>query len=214
MARPRPNRHSKETGLLKEWPKDGPPLAWKVKDLGGGYSAPSVAAGRIFGMCNRGDDEVVWALDEKTGKELWTRHLGEAYKRQRMPQGKEGPACTPTIDGDLAYAIGLGGDLVCLRVTDGKVVWRKSLTADFGGTAPTWSYRESPLIDGDKVIVTPGGRGRHPRRPQQEDRRGRLEGPGAGGRRGGLLLGDRHRLRRAAAVRPAPQGRPGRRRGQ
>jgi outer membrane protein assembly factor BamB len=149
---------SKETGLLPEWPKDGPPLLWEVKDLGGGYSTPSVAAGRIFGMSNRGTDEVVWALDEKTGKELWATRLGGAYARQFMPQGKEGPGCTPTIDGDLAYALGMGGDLVCLRVADGKVVWRKSLPADFGGTVPRWSYRESPLIDGEKLIVTPGGR--------------------------------------------------------
>jgi outer membrane protein assembly factor BamB len=149
---------SKETGLLKEWPKGGPPLAWKVKGLGGGYSAPSVAAGRIFGMSNRGNEEVVWALAEPDGKELWATRLGGAFGGQSRPQGKEGPGCTPTIDGDLAYALGMGGDLVCLRVGDGKVVWRKSLTADFGGTAPTWSYRESPLVDGDKLIVTPGGR--------------------------------------------------------
>src|SRR5438874_7366972 len=83
------NAISKETGLLTEWPEDGPPLAWKVKDLGGGYSAPSVAAGRVFGMSNRGNDEVVWALDEKNGKELWSTRLGEAYKQKRMPQGKE-----------------------------------------------------------------------------------------------------------------------------
>jgi outer membrane protein assembly factor BamB len=152
------NAISKETGLFKEWPKDGPPLAWKVKDLGGGYSAPSVAAGRVFGMSNRGNDEVVWALDEKNGKELWSTRQGDAYKGQRMPQGKEGPGCTPTIDGEFAYALGSGGDLACLQVTDGKVVWRKSLTADFGGAVPQWSYRESPLIDGDKLIVTPGGK--------------------------------------------------------
>ncbi len=110
---------SKETGLLKEWPKDGPPLAWKVKNLGGGYSAPSVAAGRIFGMCNRGNDEVVWALDEADGKELWATRLGAAVQAQRMPQAKEGPGCTPTVDGDFAYALGMGGDLVCLQV-DGR----------------------------------------------------------------------------------------------
>src|SRR5436305_3173023 len=67
---------SKETGLLKEWPAGGPPLAWKVKGLGGGYSAPSVAAGRIFGTSDRGNDEVVWALDEKDGKELWATRVG------------------------------------------------------------------------------------------------------------------------------------------
>jgi outer membrane protein assembly factor BamB len=149
---------SKETGLLQEWPKGGPPLAWKVKGLGGGYSTPSVAAGRIFGMSDRGNEEVVWTLAEADGKELWVTRLGGAYGGQRMPQGKEGPGCTPTVDGDLAYVLGRAGDLVCLRVADGKVVWRKSLPADFGGTVPTWSYRESPLVDGDKLIVTPGGR--------------------------------------------------------
>jgi outer membrane protein assembly factor BamB len=151
------NAESKETGLLKAWPKEGPKLLWKAKNLGGGDSAPSVAAGRIFGMSNRGKDEVVWALAESDGKELWTTRLGAAYGQGR-PQSKEGPACTPTIDGDLAYVLGLGGDLVCLQVADGKVVWRKSLTADFGGTVQMWSYRESPLIDGDKVIITPGGK--------------------------------------------------------
>jgi outer membrane protein assembly factor BamB len=147
---------SKETGLLKEWPKDGPPLAWEVKDLGGGYSTPSVAAGRIFGMSNRGGDEVVWALSEKDGKKLWARRLGRAFF-QRAPQGKEGPGCTPTVDGDRLYVLGLGGDLACLGVTDGKVIWHKNLVDDFGGRVPRWSYRESPLVDGDQVICTPGG---------------------------------------------------------
>ena len=108
------NAVSKETGLLKEWPKDGPPLAWKVKDLGGGYSAPSVAAGRVFGMSNRGNDEVVWALDEKNGKELWVARLGAAYTGQRMPQAQEGPGCTPTVDGERLYVVGRGGDVACL----------------------------------------------------------------------------------------------------
>ncbi len=147
---------SKETGLLKEWPKGGPPLAWEVKGLGGGYSAPSVAAGRIFGMSDRGDDEVVWALSEKDGKTLWEGRLEPAV-RQRMPQGREGPGCTPTVDGERLYVLGMGGDLACLRVEDGKVLWQRSLPRDFGGRLPTWSYRESPLVDGDKVICTPGG---------------------------------------------------------
>ena len=147
---------SKESGLLKEWPKDGPPLAWKITGLGGGYSAPSIAAGRIFGMGNRGDDEVVWALSEKDGKELWATRLGPAFKQQ-APQGKEGPGCTPTVDGERLYVEGLGGDVACLQVKDGKIIWQCSLTRDFGGRAPMWSYRESPLVDGDKVICTPGG---------------------------------------------------------
>jgi len=149
------NAISKEQGLLKEWPKDGPPLAWKVTGLGGGYSGPSIAAGRIFGMSNRGEDEVVWALSEKDGKELWVTRLGPAFK-QSWPQGKEGPGCTPTVDGERLYVEGLGGDVACLQVKDGKVLWQCSLTRDFGGSVPAWSYRESPLVDGEKVIVTPG----------------------------------------------------------
>jgi outer membrane protein assembly factor BamB len=149
---------SADTGLLKEWPKDSPPLAWKIDKLGGGYSAPSISAGRIFGMSNRGEDEVVWALSEKDGKELWVKRLGPAF-RQRASQGREGPGCTPTIDGERLYVEGLAGNVACLQVKDGKIIWQISMTEDFGGRAPTWSYRESPLVDGDKVICTPGGEG-------------------------------------------------------
>jgi outer membrane protein assembly factor BamB len=150
------NAVSKEHGLLKEWTKDGPPIAWKIKGLGGGYSAPSIAAGRIFGMSTRGGDEVVWALSETDGKTLWTSRIGTAY-RGGGSQGNEGPACSPTVDGDRLYVVGLGGDLACLQVRDGKVVWQKSFTRDFGGRVPMWRYTESPLIDGDMVICTPGG---------------------------------------------------------
>jgi outer membrane protein assembly factor BamB len=152
---PSRNAISKETGLLKEWPKEGPPLAWKINGLGGGDSAPSIAAGTIFGMGNRGEDEVVWALSEKDGKEIWVSRLGPAFKQQAS-QGKEGPACTPPVDGERLYVEGLGGDVACLQVKDGKVLWQRSLTRDFGGRVPMWSYRESPLVDADKVIVTPG----------------------------------------------------------
>jgi len=148
------NAISKETGLLKEWPKDGPPLAWKNTKLGGGYSAPSIAAGKIYGMSRRGDDEVVWALSESDGKELWATPIGHPPS-QRMQQGQEGPGCTPTVDGERIYVISNGGELACLSL-DGKVIWQKSFTRDFGGTPPMWVYRESPLIDGAKVIATPG----------------------------------------------------------
>jgi outer membrane protein assembly factor BamB len=151
------NSISKERGLLKEWPKEGPPLAWKITGLGGGDSAPSIAAGQIFGMSNRGGDEIAWALSEQDGKELWVARLGPAFEQKGWPQGKEGPGCTPTVDGQLLYVEGLGGDLACLQVKDGKVVWQRSLQKDFGGRVPTWSFRESPLIDGDKLICTPGG---------------------------------------------------------
>ena len=153
-----PNRDGKsaDTGLLKEWPNDGPPLAWKIDKIGGGYCAPSIANGRIFGMSNRGEDEVVWALSEADGKELWVIRLGPAFDQQPS-QGKEGPACTPTVDGERLYVEGLGGKVACLQVKDGKIIWQISMTEEFGGRVPRWSYRESPLIDNDKVIITPGG---------------------------------------------------------
>lgn len=150
------NAHSKETGLLAEWPKDGPPLAWKVKGLGGGDSTPSVAAGRIYGMSHRGSDEFVWALSEKDGKEIWAVQIAPAFTTS-WPQSKEGPSATPTVDGDRLYVMGLAGNVACLQVADGKVIWQRNLMADFGGRMPMWSYRESPLVDGDKVICTPGG---------------------------------------------------------
>ena len=147
--------HSKETGLLKEWPKDGPPLAWKVTGLGGGDSTPSIAAGRIYGMSTRGENEFVWALSEKDGKEIWAVKVAPALP-QNWPQSKEGPSATPTVDGDRLYVVGLAGNVACLQATDGKVVWQRNYVTDFGGSSPMWSFRESPLVDGDKVICTPG----------------------------------------------------------
>src|SRR5262245_8824565 len=101
--------HSPETGLLKTWPKGGPKLLWKARNLGGGYSTPSVAAGRVYGMSFRGNDEVVWALNDTNGKEVWRTPIGRA---DRGIGYNEGPRCTPTVDGDRLYALGVAGDLV------------------------------------------------------------------------------------------------------
>jgi outer membrane protein assembly factor BamB len=152
------NNISGETGLLKEWSGDGPPLVWKTTKLGGGYSAPSISHGRIFGMSFRGDDEVVWALRESDGKEQWSTVIGQAGKDSIGRPGNEGPRCTPTVDGDVLYALGATGELVCLKTNDGQEVWHKNLKKDFGGhSMANWGYCESPLVDGDKLICTPGG---------------------------------------------------------
>ncbi|HEY2146644.1 MAG TPA: PQQ-binding-like beta-propeller repeat protein, partial [Pirellulales bacterium] len=152
------NNISHETGLLKEWSSDGPPLAWKTTKLGGGYSAPSISHGRIFGMSFRGGDEVVWALSESDGKEQWSTVIGPAAKNEIGSPGNEGPRCTPTIDGDYLYALGASGELVCLKTSDGQEAWHKNLKKDFGGHFMAhWGYCESPLIDGDMLICTPGG---------------------------------------------------------
>lgn len=148
---------SKETGLLQEWPADGPAVAWKVTGLGSGYGAPAIVNGRIYGMSKVDDkDELVWARSEVDGSEIWSQRIAAA-EEGGMRQGIEGTGCTPTVDGDRLYVIGHGGDLVCLQVSDGAIVWQKHLIKDFGGQLPTWRFNESPLIDGDKVICTPGG---------------------------------------------------------
>lgn len=149
------NAVSNEKGLLQHWPAAGPPLAWRVDGLGGGDSTPAVANGRLFGMSNRDGKEIVWARSEKDGKEIWFAPLGDAIA-QRVPQSKEGPGCTPSVDGDRLYVIGMSGRVACLNTEDGKIVWQKSLIDDFGGVAPMWNFRESPLVDGDRLICTPG----------------------------------------------------------
>jgi outer membrane protein assembly factor BamB len=125
--------------------------------LGGGYSAPSIADGKIFGMSSRGEQQVAWALSEKDGSNLWVTPIGPTVS-QRMQQGIEGPGCTPAVDGDRVYVESMGGDLACLNASDGKVIWHHNLVRDYGGRPPGWSYRESPLVDGDKLICSPGAR--------------------------------------------------------
>ena len=147
---------SRETGLLKSWPAGGPKLLWKATGLGEGHAAPSVAKGKIFGMGLRGDEEVVWAVDVRTGTEVWHTKIA-AGTRLDANQGGYGPRSTPTVDGDQLYTIGVSGNLVCLDISNGKLRWTKSLVSDFGGHVPAWGYSESPLIDGQKVIATPGG---------------------------------------------------------
>ena len=149
------NAVSNEKGLLQQWPEAGPPLAWRVDGLGGGDSAPAIADGRLFGMSNRDGKEIVWARSEKDGKEIWFAPIGDAVSQQ-MPQSKEGPGCTPAVDDNRLYVIGMSGRVACLSVDDGQVIWQRSMIDDFGGIAPMWSFRESPLVDGDKVICTPG----------------------------------------------------------
>jgi len=151
-----PNRDGicPETGLLESWPEGGPPLAWKMTGLGKGLSSLSIVGGKIFTTGDRGDEQFVTAFDLAGHKELWATKLGGAWKDPASP----GARCTPTVDGDLVYATGTYGDLVCVQAKDGKEVWRKNFGTDFGGKMMTmWAFSESPLVDGDKLVCTPGG---------------------------------------------------------
>jgi outer membrane protein assembly factor BamB len=142
---------STETGLLKEWPKEGPKLVWKITGLGDGFSTPSVAGGRIYLLGTKGKDEYLIALDAKDGKRLWQTKVGVEAG------GHPGPRSTPTVDGQLLYVISSDGKLVCAETTSGEVTWRKDLKADYAGRCGSWAYAESPLIDGDVLVCTPGG---------------------------------------------------------
>jgi len=145
---------SRDTGLLREWPRSGPSLAWTASQLGNGFGSVAVAGNRVFvqGMKNR--QSVVTSLDRASGKAMWSVALGTAQENDRG----SGPRGTPTVDGDRVYVLTENGDLVCLQVADGKVVWRRNILKEFGGRNINWLISESPLVDGNRVIVTPGGR--------------------------------------------------------
>jgi len=145
---------SKETGLLREWPASGPPLVWSVSNLGGGYGSIAIKGDRNFVQGMQGSKSIVSVLNRADGKGLWSKTLGPSGSNDRG----NGPRGTPTVDGDRVYILTENGDLACLKL-DGTAVWQRNILADFGGRNPQWLISESPLVDGNNVIVSPGGRG-------------------------------------------------------
>ncbi|HXI89544.1 MAG TPA: PQQ-binding-like beta-propeller repeat protein [Blastocatellia bacterium] len=153
---PERNGISREKGLLKQWPAEGPKLLWQVNDIGDGYSTPSVVGTRIYLMSNRGfENEFVQALSTQDGKPIWTTRVGNVGNAKDFLYSKA--RSTPTVDGDSIYALGSDGDLACLETSSGKVRWQKNIKKEFDGKPGFWAYAESPLVDGDVVVVTPGG---------------------------------------------------------
>ena len=148
---------SQESGLLKQWPAGGPKVLWQVNDIGDGYSTPSVVGTRIYLMSNRGmENEFVQALSTQDGKPIWTTRVGNVGNPNQNPHYPKARS-TPTVNGDFIYALGSDGDLACLETRGGKIRWQKSIRKEFGGQPGEWAYAESPLVDGDAVVVTPGG---------------------------------------------------------
>ncbi len=146
---------STDVNLLQAWPAGGPPKLWVASGLGGGFSSVSIANGRIFTMGDRRDGQYVFGLDEANGQIQWSTRVGGRHD----DDDRGGSRGTPSIDGDLLYAIDTDGDIVCLETATGKERWRRSMPRDFGGRMmSSWMFSESPLVDGDRVIVTPGGR--------------------------------------------------------
>lgn len=154
-----PNRDdvSSETGLLKSWPDGGPKKLWTCKDVGLGYSGVSVAGDMLFTMGADGmtaeSHEFMIAINVKTGEKVWQTNIGPYLENG----WGGGPRSTPTFSDGLLVGIGGKGDVVCVSAADGTEKWRISLT-ELGGSVPNWGYCESALIDGEKVVVTPGGK--------------------------------------------------------
>lgn len=152
-----PNRDniSRETGLLKQWPSGGPKLLWTTRGLGNGYGSLAIKADRIYVQGTSSGQSAVFALDRATGKPVWHAPIGRALDQDRGG----GPRGTPTVDGDVLYVLTENGDLACLDAKNAHITWKRNILADFRGGNPNWLISESPLIDGAKLIVTPGGRG-------------------------------------------------------
>jgi outer membrane protein assembly factor BamB len=149
------NGISSETGLLKQWPEKGPAVIWSITNLGEGYGSPAIEGDRIYAQGTNMAKSSVFCLNLSTGKTIWRAGLGPTAGNDRG----NGPRGTPTLDGDRVYALTENGDLACLRELDGSIVWSKNILKEFDGGNIRWLISESPLIDSDRLIVSPGGKG-------------------------------------------------------
>jgi outer membrane protein assembly factor BamB len=167
-----PQRDSvwRETGIMKTFPKEGPPVKWRMP-ISGGYAGPAVAEGRVFvldydaaGDRNADDGgtrtkltgkERILCFDATTGKQLW-KHEYDCKYDISYPIG---PRCTPTVSGGKVYALGAMGDLTCLAAGDGKVLWTKNLPREYQAEVPQWGYSGHPLVDGKQLYCFAGGDG-------------------------------------------------------
>lgn len=152
-----PNRDGKstETGLLKSWPSGGPKSVWKATGLGQGFSSMAVVGNRIYTQGQQGDQQFVVALEAATGKQVWKTPTGKSYSEDHG----NGPRGMPIVDGNRLYAVSADGTLVCLDYETGKRVWGFNYIEKFGSTMPRWAFAESPLVDGDRLVINPGGKG-------------------------------------------------------
>ena len=151
---PRADGTSSETGLLSAWPSGGPKVIWK-KQIGTGYSAPSIRDGHLVLFHRIANEQIVEALDAKTAKPVW-RHASPT--RYRDPFGyNNGPRCTPLLTEKHCYTFGAEGVLLCLNVKTGKPVWQRKTAEEFQVTEAFFGVGASPVIEGDLLIVMVGG---------------------------------------------------------
>lgn len=150
-----PNRDgcSPDTGLLKQWPKDGPALLWKKENIGPGWSSVAVVNGLVYTTGNENGNQMLICLDEKTGKDKWRGIQGPRASHRQY----NGARATPTVDGDRVYLTGGDGLLTCQSARDGQILWKKESRRDFHGKVGGWQYAESVTILGKLAVFTPGG---------------------------------------------------------
>lgn len=151
-----PHRDGKsaETKLWKGLEEKGPKLDWTAEGLGQGYASVAVVGGRIYTSGNTGQGQALVALDAADGKVIWK----QTVTGQDPKHGYEGSRTTPTIDGDHLYAVTSDGEIICLKTADGSKVWSRPFSEWGGKMMSGWGFSESPLVDGDVVVCTPGGR--------------------------------------------------------
>lgn len=135
---------------------EAPKLMWTYKEAGAGYSSPSVVGDVVYCLGSDDEHDFAYALNLTTGERLWRTNLGPVFRESRG----NGPRGSPTVDGDLLFCVRGGGEIHCLTTKEGRQLWSKSARRDFGGKLMSgWGYSESPLVDGEKVIFSPGGDG-------------------------------------------------------
>ncbi|MGN6134153.1 MAG: PQQ-binding-like beta-propeller repeat protein [Aureliella sp.] len=149
------NRDGKfpETGLWTTIQDKAPELEWMGQGIGKGYASVAVVGNRIYTTGNTGSGQAVFALSTEDGKILWSTPITE----QDPKHGYDGSRTTPTVDGDRLYVVGSSGSIVCLAAADGKEIWSRQFSDWDGKMMSGWGFSESPLVDGDRVICTPGG---------------------------------------------------------
>jgi len=148
----RANRSS-ETGLFSTWGEDGPPLQWITEGVGSGYASVSVADGVVYTSGNFSDSQSVIAIDADNGNVIWKQPITDGAPKH----GYDGSRTTPTVDGNRLYMVSSDGKIVCLNRRDGSLAWTRDFK-DWGGKMMSgWGFSESPLVDGNTLVCTPGG---------------------------------------------------------
>ncbi|NQT20769.1 MAG: PQQ-binding-like beta-propeller repeat protein, partial [Planctomycetes bacterium] len=143
---------STETGINKSWNEKPPKELWRLNLTDGGFAGPAAAGGKVFIIDHKGTNDIVRALDLTTGEEAW------AFTYSEPGASNFGFArSTPAVDNGKVYTLSRSGQLHCLNAADGKKIWSKNIVAEYKGKAPKWLMSMSPAIDGDKLVMTPGG---------------------------------------------------------